>query len=103
MFYKLLIIYKYDLQGGGQQPDLATSLMQLENAMRTLTLNPGKFDSLVAHLVDTISPFLEEANQCEEIFNLILQQVINLIKLILYIIIFTYSLSVSINIFVFSQ
>lgn len=62
-------------QDGGQTHDLASSLMQLENAMRTLTMNPGKFDSLVAHLVDTISPFLDQPNQCEEIFKLIIQQV----------------------------
>lgn len=39
-------------------------------------MNPGKFDSLVAHLVDTISPFLDEPSQCEQIFSLIIQQVI---------------------------
>ncbi|XP_016845761.1 polyadenylate-binding protein-interacting protein 1 [Nasonia vitripennis] len=61
----------------GQAVDLPTSLIQLENAMRTLTMNPGKFDSLVAHLVDTISPFLDESSQCEQIFNLIIQQSIN--------------------------
>lgn len=49
--------------------------------VRQLTMNPGKFDSLVAVLVDDLIPFLDKADQCEEIFNLLLQQVgiINLI------------------------
>jgi hypothetical protein len=51
--------------------------MQLENAMRTLTTNPGRFDSLVAQLVDTISPYLDQPKHCEEIFNMIIQQVYN--------------------------
>lgn len=50
--------------------------MQLENAMRTLTMNPGKFDFLIAHLVDIISPFFDQLDQCEEIFNAIVQKVI---------------------------
>ncbi|KAL7290121.1 hypothetical protein TKK_0015842 [Trichogramma kaykai] len=57
--------------------DINSSVMQLENAMKTLTMNPGKFDSLVPHLVDTVSPFLEDASHCEKIFNLIIQQSIN--------------------------
>ena len=65
--------------------DLAGCLVQLENAMRTLTMNPGKFDSLVSHLVDTISPFLDQASQCEEIFNLIIQQVIAILTIYLQI------------------
>ena len=52
-------------------------MMQLQNAMRTLTMNPGKFDSLVAHLVDAISPFLDQPDPCQELFSLILQQVFN--------------------------
>ncbi|XP_023247981.1 uncharacterized protein LOC111643898, partial [Copidosoma floridanum] len=54
--------------------DLPTCLIQLESAMRTLTLSPGKFDSLVAHLVDTVNPFLDQPNQCEQIFQMIIQQ-----------------------------
>ncbi|XP_023244991.1 polyadenylate-binding protein-interacting protein 1 isoform X2 [Copidosoma floridanum] len=57
--------------------DLPTCLIQLESAMRTLTLSPGKFDSLVAHLVDTVNPFLDQPNQCEQIFQMIIQQSLN--------------------------
>lgn len=38
-------------------------------------MNPGKFDSLVAMLVDELAPFLDKPDQCEEIFNLLLETV----------------------------
>ncbi|XP_015600117.1 polyadenylate-binding protein-interacting protein 1 isoform X2 [Cephus cinctus] len=57
--------------------DLASTLRQLDNAMRSLTLNPGRFDSLVAPLVDTISLYLENPSQAQEIIAAIIQQSIN--------------------------
>ncbi|XP_011495384.1 PREDICTED: polyadenylate-binding protein-interacting protein 1 [Ceratosolen solmsi marchali] len=64
-------------QEDGQILDFNSTLMQLENAMRTLTTNPGRFDSLVAPLVDTISPYLDQPRHCEQIFNAIIQQSID--------------------------
>lgn len=51
--------------------------------VRTLTMNPGKFDSLVASLVNDLIPFLDKPEQCKEIFNLLLQQV-SLINFLVY-------------------
>lgn len=55
--------------------DINQCLSQLDNNMRTLTMNPGKFDSLVSHLVDSINPFLDQPTPCFDIFNMILEQV----------------------------
>ena len=51
-------------------------MVQLETAMRTLTMDPGKFDSLVTHLVDDIMKFLDQDGPCNQILNAIIQQVI---------------------------
>lgn len=48
---------------------------QLEVAMRALTLSPGRFDSLVAPLVDAITPCLTNAAQAHAIISAILRQV----------------------------
>lgn len=50
---------------------------QLEGAMRALTLSPGRFDSLVAPLVDAITPCLTNTSQTQAIVGAMLRQSID--------------------------
>ncbi|XP_058800724.1 polyadenylate-binding protein-interacting protein 1 isoform X2 [Phymastichus coffea] len=54
--------------------DINLCLAQLDNSIRTLTANPGKFDTLLTQLADTISPFLDQSGPCHDIFDMILEQ-----------------------------
>ncbi|KAJ8668121.1 hypothetical protein QAD02_009784 [Eretmocerus hayati] len=69
--------YNSDTYANDPQIDLESSLMQLDYAIRTLTMNPGKFDSLIAHLMDSISPFLDDPGCCQTILKMIIDQSVN--------------------------
>ncbi|XP_046422337.1 polyadenylate-binding protein-interacting protein 1 [Neodiprion fabricii] len=67
-----------DVEGDGEDWSGMRGMMgQLEVAMRTLTLSPGRFDSLVASLVDAITPCLTNTVQTQAIIGAILGQSIN--------------------------
>ncbi|XP_012264052.2 polyadenylate-binding protein-interacting protein 1 isoform X1 [Athalia rosae] len=62
---------------GEEWPGMRSMMGQLEGAMRTLTLSPGRFDSLVAPLVDGITPCLTNTAQTQAIVGAILRQSIS--------------------------
>lgn len=67
-----------ELDGDGEGDDcggMRGMMGQLEGAMRALTLSPGRFDSLVAPLVEAITPCLTNTAQTQAIVDAMLRQV----------------------------
>ena len=43
--------------------------------MKSLTMNPGRFDSLVNRIVNSVKPYLDQPSQSQQIATMIIQQV----------------------------
>ncbi|XP_012271103.1 polyadenylate-binding protein-interacting protein 1 [Orussus abietinus] len=61
-------------ESNDQGTGLTGTIRRLECAMRNLTACPGRFDLLVAPLVDIVSPYLDRQSPCHQIVSAILQQ-----------------------------
>lgn len=64
-------------EGNNQLADYEGTLRHLDHVMKTLTLNPGRFDSVKDRLVNNLKPYLEQPSQSQQIVTMIIQQSIN--------------------------
>lgn len=60
-----------------QLADYEGTLRHLDHVMKTLTLDPGRFDALLNRLVNNLKPYLDQPSQSQEIASMIIQQSIN--------------------------
>ncbi|XP_051165847.1 polyadenylate-binding protein-interacting protein 1 isoform X2 [Leptopilina boulardi] len=60
-----------------QLADYEGTLRHLDHVMKTLTLDPGRFDALLIRLVNNLKPYLDQPSQSQEIASMIVQQSIN--------------------------
>ncbi|XP_033211720.1 polyadenylate-binding protein-interacting protein 1 isoform X2 [Belonocnema kinseyi] len=57
--------------------DYEGTLRHLDHVMKSLTMNPGRFDALVTRIVNSVKPYLDQPSQSQQIASMIIQQSIN--------------------------